>query len=185
MSSDGFHPVFLELHSGLPREGPGDDESTLRALRLCTDLPARPDILDVGCGPGMQTLALLGATAGTMTAVDFYQQFLDQLAEQAHATGVGERLRILRADMHELPFAPDSFDLIWSEGAAYIMGISEAFTTWREFLRPRGYIVVTEVSWLVEDVPAGGLSPLPRAVPGRHRHRRQHRAHRRGGVRHR
>jgi SAM-dependent methyltransferase len=153
MTDDGFHPVFFELHSGLPREGPGDDESTLRALRQCTDLPARPDILDVGCGPGMQTLALLGATGGTMTATDFYQQFLDQLAESAHATGVGERLRIVRADMRDLPFGKDAFDLIWSEGAAYIMGITEAFTEWRTFLRPRGYVVVSEVSWLVNDVP--------------------------------
>ena len=153
MGDEGFNPVFFELHSDLPREGPGDDASTLRALRMCTDLPARPDILDVGCGPGMQTLALLGATSGTMTAVDYHQQFLDQLAESAHASGIGERLRILRADMNELPFVPDSFDLIWSEGAAYIMGISAAFTRWREFLRPRGYIVVTEVSWLVDDVP--------------------------------
>ena len=153
MSDDGFHDVFFELHSGLPREGPGDDASTLRALAMCTELPDRPDILDVGCGPGMQTLALLGATDGTMTASDYFQQFLDQLAESAHAVGVGERLRIVRADMNDLPFQPDSFDLIWSEGAAYIMGITEAFTQWREFLRPRGYIVVSEVSWLVEDVP--------------------------------
>ena len=107
MSDDGFHPVFFELHSGLPREGPGDDESTLRALSMCTELPDRPDILDVGCGPGMQTLALLGATNGTMTAVDYYQQFLDQLAENAHAVGIGERLRIVRADMNDLPFGPD------------------------------------------------------------------------------
>ena len=101
----------------------------------------------------MQTLALLGATRVTMTAVDFHQQFLDQLAENAHATGIGERLRIVRGDMNDLPFEPDSFDLIWSEGAAYIMGITEAFTKWRAFLRPRGYIVVSEVSWLTDDIP--------------------------------
>ena len=113
MSDDGFHPVFVELHSGLPREGPGDDESTLRALRMCAELPDRPDILDVGCGPGMQTLAMLGATDGTMTAVDFYPQFLDQLAESAHAAGIGQRLRSVGADMNDLPVEPDSCDLIW------------------------------------------------------------------------
>ena len=31
MSDEGFHDVFFELHHGLPREGPGDDASTLRA----------------------------------------------------------------------------------------------------------------------------------------------------------
>ena len=60
----------------------------------------------------------------------------------------------MRGDMTDLPFGPDSFDLIWSEGAAYIMGISEAFSAWRAFLRPGGYVVVTELVWLVDDVPA-------------------------------
>ena len=46
--------LFMELHSGNHREGPGDNESTLKALRMVTDLPERPDILDVGCGPGIQ-----------------------------------------------------------------------------------------------------------------------------------
>ena len=54
--------AFFELHRDLPREGPGDDASTLRALGMCTELPERPEILDIGCGPGMQTLALAGAT---------------------------------------------------------------------------------------------------------------------------
>ncbi len=145
--------VFFELHCDLPREGPGDDESTLRALAMCTELPDRPDILDVGCGPGMQTLALASATDGIISAVDMHEAFLDQLRERAEAAGVRERLHVMRGDMADLPFGPDSFDLIWSEGAAYIMGIGEAFDAWREFLRPGGYVVVTELSWLVPDPP--------------------------------
>ena len=79
--------VFFELHRDLPREGPGDDASTLRALAMCTELPAQPDVLDVGCGPGMQTLALATATGGTVTAVDAHEPFLDQLRQRAEAAG--------------------------------------------------------------------------------------------------
>jgi SAM-dependent methyltransferase len=146
--------VFFELHRDLPREGPGDDESTLRALAMCTELPAKPDVLDVGCGPGMQTLALARVTGGIVTAVDMHEPFLDQLREGAEAAGVRERIHVMRGDMTDLPFGPDSFDLVWSEGAAYIMGITEAFTAWRRFLRPGGYIVVSELTWLVPDPPA-------------------------------
>ena len=46
---------FFEIHQGLPREGPGDFDSTRRALALLGGLPERPRILDIGCGPGMQT----------------------------------------------------------------------------------------------------------------------------------
>ncbi len=163
---DQLGEAFWDLHSGLPREGPGDDESTLRALAMCTDLPDRPDILDVGCGPGMQTMALAGATSGTLTAVDFHEPFLDQLRERAEAAGVRERINVMRGDMTDLPFGPDSFDLIWSEGAAYIMGISEAFTAWREFLRPGGYVVASELTWLVPDPPAEVFDFWREGYPG-------------------
>lgn len=146
--------VFFELHRDLPREGPGDDASTLRALAMCTELPQNPDVLDVGCGPGMQTVALTQATNGTVTAIDMHEPFLDQLRERAEAAGVRERINVMRADMADLPFGLHSFDLIWCEGAAYIMGLGEAFAAWRQFLRPGGYIVVTEISWLVVDPPA-------------------------------
>ena len=50
--------VFLDVQRGLPRQGPGCDESTLRAISLCSGRPEGADLLDVGCGPGMQTVAL-------------------------------------------------------------------------------------------------------------------------------
>jgi SAM-dependent methyltransferase len=152
--SEHLTDVFFDLHRDLPREGPGDDESTLRALAMCTELPDKPDILDVACGPGMQTLALARATGGTITAVDMHEPFLDQLRERAATAGARQRIHVMRGDMADLPFGADSFDLIWSEGAAYIMGITEAFTAWRAFLRPGGYVVVSEATWLVPDPPA-------------------------------
>ena len=42
----------------LPQQGPGSDASTLRALRMLGELPDAPRVLDLGCGPGRQTLAL-------------------------------------------------------------------------------------------------------------------------------
>jgi SAM-dependent methyltransferase len=164
--SEHLTDVFFDLHRDLPREGPGDDESTLRALAMCTELPDKPDILDVACGPGMQTLALARATGGTITAVDRHEPFLDQLRERAAAAGVRQRIHVMRGDMADLPFGADSFDLIWSEGAAYIMGITEAFTAWRAFLRPGGYVVVSEATWLVPDPPAEVRDFWVAAYPG-------------------
>ena len=152
--SERLTEVFFDVQRGLPRQGPGTDEQTLKALAMCTELPEEPDVLDIGCGPGMQTLALASALGGHVTAVDLHEEFLDQLRERASAAGVRDRISVMRGDMTDLPFGPDSFDLIWSEGAAYIMGIPEAFAEWRHFLRPRGYVAVTEIAWLVPDVPA-------------------------------
>jgi SAM-dependent methyltransferase len=146
--------MFFELHTGLPREGPGDDASTERALRLLSYLPARPEILDVGCGPGAQTLVLARATGGTVTAVDVHQPFLNELMQRAGAAGLTGNIRPLRASMDALPFEPESFDLVWSEGAIYIMGFEHGLRAWRPLVRHGGYVVVSELSWLVEDPPA-------------------------------
>ena len=69
--------IFWEIHSDLPREGPGDSTSTARAYAAASDLPPQPKILDIGCGPGMQTLDLAKLSGGEIIAIDFHQPFLD------------------------------------------------------------------------------------------------------------
>ncbi|MGE5484827.1 MAG: hypothetical protein ACM3X4_07420 [Ignavibacteriales bacterium] len=48
--------------------------------------------------------------------------------------------------MLQLSFPPESFDLIWSEGAIYIMGFGNGLTAWKPLLRRGGYVVVSELS---------------------------------------
>jgi len=145
--------IFWEIFSGLPQQGPGSDEATRDALRAVGPLPVGARILDVGCGTGRQTLVLAQGTQGHITAVDIHGPFLEELRRQADAAGLGERITALQASMSELDFPDESFDLIWSEGAAYIMGFRAALTAWRRLLRHGGFLVVTEVSWLVDDLP--------------------------------
>jgi len=145
--------TFHDIQRGLPRQGPGSKASTLRALGLCTDLPAHADVLDIGCGPGMQTIALAQALEEHIIAGDVSDEYLDQLDEAATSAGVRDRIEPRHLDMFELPFASGSFDLIWSEGAAYILGFGEAFVRWRRLLRPGGYMAVTELVWLTAEPP--------------------------------
>ncbi len=145
--------IFWEIHSGLPREGPGDDASTRRALAMARGLPARPRILDIGCGPGAQTIALAAASCGSVTALDTHRPFLAELARRAATAGLAERIAIVNASMRALPFGDGSFDLIWSEGAIYFMGFREGLAAWRRLLAPAGCIAVTEPCWLANDVP--------------------------------
>ena len=154
MQEERMIELLVELHEGLPRLGPGNTESTLRALALCEHLPAAPDILDVGCGTGAQTLDLSSATVGQLTAVDLFPSFLARLDAEREQRGLEHRIRTRVADMNELPFDEASFDLIWSEGAVYIMGFDRGLAKWRALLRPRGYLVVSEVSWFRPSPPA-------------------------------
>jgi SAM-dependent methyltransferase len=55
--------------------------------------------------------------------------------------------------MFELPFAAQSFDLIWSEGAIYIIGFVEGLKRWKPLLKPGGYLVVSDMVWLRDQPP--------------------------------
>jgi SAM-dependent methyltransferase len=85
--------------------------------------------------------------------VDLIGTLLKQLQARAAEMGLDRRVRTCRCDMSALPFADGSFDLIWSEGAVYIMGFDEALVRWRPLLKPRGYLVLSELSWFRPDAP--------------------------------
>lgn len=144
---------FWRIHDGLPREGPGNDASTRKAFQLIEGLPPRPRILDVGCGPGMQTLELARLSEGLITAVDTHQPFLDELARRSKRAGFAERIRTVNASMDRMPFEPESFDLIWCEGAIYFMGLFEGLAAWQPLLHDPGFVAVTHPCWLKADVP--------------------------------
>ena len=157
--------IFWEIHSDLPREGPGDSDSTARAYASATGLPACPRILDIGCGPGMQTLDLARLSNGQITAIDFHQPFLDELVRRAKAAGLDGHIQAQNMSMFEMGFTPEQFDLVWSEGAIYIMGFEQGFKTCHPFLKPGGCMAVTEASWFQPDPPKEVLDFWNEAYP--------------------
>lgn len=146
-----FVEFLYEIHKGLPREGPGNNESTRKAFSMMKNFPANPKILDVGCGPGMQTIELAKISGGTITAVDNHKPYLEQLRQSAKKEGVGDQIQTINVSMYSLDFEEKSFDLIWAEGSAYIMGFLLGLRLWRRFLKLGGYYGVTELTWLKDN----------------------------------
>lgn len=146
--------IFFEIHSDMPRQGPGDFESTRRAFSALNNLPNNPKILDVGCGPGKQTLDLAELSTGVIYAVDNHQPFIDQLQQQAESLQLGNRIFPQNGDMFNLHFSPAEFDVMWSEGAIYIIGFEKGLREWNRFIKDGGYVSVTELSWLNTNTPA-------------------------------
>ncbi|TAJ43895.1 class I SAM-dependent methyltransferase [Methanofollis fontis] len=142
---------ILKMHEGLPRQGPGSNECTRKAFSMLKDLPERPEILDIGCGSGMQTIELARICPDCrITAVDIHQPFLDDLAGRAAAAGVGDRITTVRASMDDLPFEDASFDVLWAEGSIFIVGFEEGLRSWKRLLRPGGYLCLTESVWFTD-----------------------------------
>ncbi len=145
--------LFFELFSGLPRQGPGDVTSTLRALASVPAITPETRVLDLGCGTGQQTRVLAENSPGRFVAIDNHPPFINELNRHARELGIADRLEARVGDIKQLDFPAGSFDLIWCEGAIWVLGFEAGLREWRRLLPPGGHIAVTEACWVRPDPP--------------------------------
>lgn len=150
--------ILYKIFESLPRQGPGDRESTRRAFQACTELPENPAILDVGCGVGMQTADLAGLAQGTIIAVDNHLPFVETLRSKSRKKKHLALIYGVAGDMASLCFRDESFDIVWSEGASYIIGFEKALKSWKSLLKPGGYMAISEVAWFRNNPPEEAVS---------------------------
>lgn len=146
--------AIFYLHTGLPREAPGSDEVTIDALRRLPALGESPRVFDLGCGPGRSTLVLAQQLQSRIIALDIHGPYLEQLRSSAESQGVGHLIEPRCGRMEDVHEAVASVDLIWCEGAMYLLGFENALKAWRPMLKPGGCLAGTEISWLTENPPA-------------------------------
>ncbi|WP_347907209.1 MerR family transcriptional regulator [Pseudomonas grandcourensis] len=145
---DHYMADFERIFDGLDRLGPGSAEDTLEALSALPVVPQ--NLLDIGCGRGLSTLLLATHTQGLVTALDNDEYSLARLREAVTTNALDHCVRLLCASMTELPFERSSFDAVWAEGSAYIMGFGNALKSWRRFIKPEGFLVVSDLIWFTD-----------------------------------
>jgi len=128
---------MINLFKDLDRLGPGSAES----LRWALDLAQTPNgakILDAGCGTGADLGILQSAVPdGKITALDTAQTFIDVVRDRF------PRINAVVGDMLAPPDGP--YDLIWSAGAVYTVGVEPALTAWRSHLRDGGRVAFSDL----------------------------------------
>jgi SAM-dependent methyltransferase len=112
-------------------------------LRSITELPEaeRPrTLLDVGCGVGMETMALREATGADQTfAIDLNFAVLSRREDFRRRPDV----HFVIASLFDLPFERESFDLVYSEGVLHhTYSTEEAFAAIAPRVRPGGRLFV-------------------------------------------
>jgi ubiquinone/menaquinone biosynthesis C-methylase UbiE len=147
--------IIYEYFSESERQGPGNCKETLKALGFIDGLTEKSKIADIGCGTGGQTMVLGENTPCEMIiGVDNCHDFIHQFKQNAQIKNLQDRVKGIVGNMENLPFQKEDFDLIWSEGAIYNIGFERGLNEWRKFLKPGGYIAVTENTWFTEERPA-------------------------------
>jgi SAM-dependent methyltransferase len=97
--------------------------------------------LDLGCGHGMAAVVL--ARAGAITsAVDLSPGYVDEAQARANANGVTVTFHVAAAE--NLPFAHESFDVIWGNAILHHLDLHIAGRELSRILKPGGVAVFAE-----------------------------------------
>ncbi|MDH5798550.1 MAG: class I SAM-dependent methyltransferase, partial [Paracoccaceae bacterium] len=133
--------AFFTLYERVYREGPGNRETLDWALSQI-DIPKDGVICDAGCGSGADLGALLDhVPEGRVEGVDAHAPYV-QLATERYADE--PQIDVLLGNFGELS---GPYDLIWSAGAIYFLGITVALRLWRDAVKDSGAVAFSQVFW--------------------------------------
>jgi SAM-dependent methyltransferase len=126
----------------------GGAKATEELLRLC-HLRAGQRVLDAGCGAGATVVRLAGPHRCRVVGADVSPRMLDWARRGALRAGVASRVELAVADVRELPFEDDAFDLVLCESVlAFVDDKRCALRELVRVLRPGGHIGLNEGTWL-------------------------------------
>jgi len=123
-------------------------------------LPAAERILEVGCGPGLTTVAL-ARDGYVVEAVDRVPGMLQRTRDLAAEWQVSHRVSTTLGDAHELTFPAGRFGLVLALGVMpFLDRPRQALAEMTRVLKPGGWVLVnTDNRWRLGDVLDPWLSP--------------------------
>lgn len=150
---DEVHMRFLELVWGDGFLSPGGPDEVRRVLQG-VDLEAK-SILDLGCGSGGITLLLAREfSPASVTGFDVEAPCVERARGKSSTAGLS-MVNFVQAAPGPLPFADESFDVVFSKDAMVHIPDKEAlFTEIFRVLRPGGAFAASD--WMIshDDTPS-------------------------------
>ncbi|WP_394204376.1 MerR family transcriptional regulator [Shewanella waksmanii] len=147
---------FEAIFENLDRLGPGDESDFCKALAAISYHSG--EALEIGCGKGVSTELLAKHSDFTILATDNDEYNLSCVKQKLGKDNIAHRVNTACCSMLNLPFTQGQFDLLWSEGSAYIMGVELALKKWRPFLKSGGYLVISDLVWFTDKPAAEAAS---------------------------
>ena len=140
---------FFAAYNNLDRISPAGADTTLKALALVEFSTEEIAVLDIGCGVGDKTVLLANYFENsTVEAIDMFKHYLKVLDEKIKENKLDDRVFTYQMDMHDLDFANEEFDIVFANASAEIMGFKNALREWKRLIKPDGYLIISDITWL-------------------------------------
>lgn len=102
-------------------------------------------ILDIGCGIGGPDIFLVKNYSVEIVGVDIEKRLIARAKENLQKAGVMERLEFQVIKPNEMPFAPESFDVVYAkESLLHVDKKLEFFEKIWQVLKPGGVLCITD-----------------------------------------
>jgi ubiquinone/menaquinone biosynthesis C-methylase UbiE len=109
-------------------------------------------IIDVGCGFGAMNIVLAHRFVDSeIVGIDLSDPLLQFANRSAQAANLGDRVRFEKADVHQIPYDDDSFDVVINTNMVHL--VDDAVQMLNEIERilvPDGFLFIADVrrSWI-------------------------------------
>jgi ubiquinone/menaquinone biosynthesis C-methylase UbiE len=124
--------------------------STLTLISACK-INDQQHVLEVGCGVGASAVYIASEVGCNVTGVDVSERMIQRARERARDNKLEHLAQFRTAEMHELPFSDETFDVVYCESVlAFSHDKAKAIAEMARVLRPGGHIGINESVWLHE-----------------------------------
>lgn len=156
---------FLDMQAAVGiTKHPGGYAATDELLALCHVEQAH-EVLNMGCGIGVGSVYIAKRYGCHVVGIDLSEKMIAWSRQRAQEESVAAQVEFRAADVLDLPFAADRFDLVFCESVLnFVADKQRAIGELMRVTRPGGYVGINEMFWLGE-APAA-LAPQVQAILG-------------------
>jgi SAM-dependent methyltransferase len=142
----------VQAYVGITKHN-GGFEATNELLSLCHIEDAQ-EVLNVGCGIGVGSTYIAERHGCRVVGVDISEKMIEWSRQRAREERVEDKVEFRVANVLELPFEADRFDVVLCESVLnFVEDRRQAIRECVRVTKPGGYVGLNETYWIEEPSP--------------------------------
>ena len=142
----------FQAYAGLTKHM-GGLAATEELFRLC-EISADDEVMEAGCGVGQSAVFLAKRYGCRVVGVDVSQGMVDRAWERARRAGIDEQVEFRAANIVDLPFEDDRFDVVFGESiTVFASDHAKVISEYVRVVKSGGFVGLNETTWLQPPSP--------------------------------